>query len=219
MKGFILAAKSKSSQMFDEKKNRIPTTYLITSPCHVIAIKQPKVDGYMNIQLGFGKATNKAKPQMGQLTKAGIETPLRFFREFRLKEATIIEENKKAGVQIGETKLFVGDEVKPSTFFKIGYIVAVSGTSKGKGFQGVVKRHHFKGQLRTHGYPKQRAPGSIGSTTTPGRVLKGLRMAGRMGNDRVTVFGLPVMNIDEKGMTVKGLIPGAIGGLVEVRMK
>ena len=217
MNAFILAQKSKQSQSFNSNKDRVSTTALNTSPCYLIAIKEPKRDGYMSVQLGFGKAHAIPKPQQGQLKKAGIKTPLRFFREFRIDASMMVTENGKQGIQIGEAKVFIGEEVKPSLFFKVGDTVSVSATSKGKGFQGVVKRHGFRGQLRTHGYPKQRAVGSIGATTTPGHVFKGQRMAGRMGHQRVTVQNLAVLSVDETGMTVQGLVPGPLEGLVEVR--
>ncbi|MCL4363675.1 50S ribosomal protein L3, partial [Patescibacteria group bacterium] len=117
-----------------------------------------------------------------------------------------------------ETKIFVGEQIKPTIFFKKGDKVTVSGISKGKGFQGAVKRHHFKGGPRTHGQSHgERAPGSIGMTTTPGRVFRGKRMAGRMGNDRVTVKGLEVVDVIDGGIVVKGLVPGHNGNLLEVR--
>jgi len=108
--------------------------------------------------------------------------------------------------------------VKPTMLFKKGDLVTVTGTSKGKGYQGVVKRHHFKGGPRTHGQSRgERAPGSIGMTTTPGRVFKGKRMAGRMGQDRVTVKNLMIIEVKEDGLLIKGLVPGYKTGLLEIR--
>jgi len=222
MPGFILGEKSASSQTFDESGTRIPVTFIKTTPCYLIGIKNPGMHRYSAVKLGFGQTKNIKKTAQGELTKAGVKTPLRFFKEFRLEKFAdnlkIIDENKKPGIQIAETKVFVGDEVKSSLFFKKGDIIDVSGTSKGKGFQGVVKRHHFKGGPKTHGQSdRERAPGSIGMTTTPGRVFKGKRMAGRMGGDRVTVRNLKVVEVKEDGLVIKGLIPGAKGSLIEVK--
>lgn len=222
MTGFILGAKTKQSRIFDEKGIMIPTTFIKTSQCYLINIKNPSKDGYFSLRLGFGQTKNIKKPVRGELEKAGITTPLRFLKEFRLEDygdkVKIIEENKKSGVQIGEAKIFIGDEIKPALFFKKGDLVDVSGVSKGKGFQGVVTRHHFKGGPHTHGQSHgERAPGSIGMTTTPGRVFRGKRMAGRMGNDRVTLKKLKVVDIKDDGILVKGLVPGHKTGLLEIK--
>lgn len=219
MAGFVLAAKSEQSQIFDETGKRIPVTLLKTSPCYLIDIKWPEVDTYMAVQLAFGQSKNTKKSFQGQLTKAGVKTPLRFLKEIRLNNvaATKVEEEGKVGIQIGEAKVFIGEEVKPEILFKVGELVKVTGTSKGKGFQGVVKRHGFAGGPKTHGQSDRlRAPGSMGQSTTPGRIYKGKRMAGRMGGDRVSVQNLKVIKIDETGMTVKGVVPGHKNGLVEV---
>lgn len=208
--------------MYDENGRRIPTTYLKTSPCYLVDIKMPKTEGYCAVKLGFGIAKNMGKSVKGQLTKAGIETPLRFLKELRLDASSVsaIEEEGKKGISIGETKLFIGDEIKPSLIFKVGEIIDVSGTSKGKGFQGVVRRHGFRGGPKTHGQSdRHRAPGSMGQTTTPGRVYKGKRMAGRMGNDRVTIQNLKVVQVDDQGMTIKGIVPGTVSGLIEVKSR
>ncbi|OGK11849.1 50S ribosomal protein L3 [Candidatus Roizmanbacteria bacterium RIFCSPLOWO2_01_FULL_37_12] len=204
MSGVILGEKSEQSQTFDEEGIRIPTTFIKTTPCYLVDIKEPSKHGYFSVMLGFGQTKNIKKPNQGKLSKAGIKTPLRFLREFRLDEKT-------------DFKLPAGQELKPALFFKKGDLVDVSGTSKGKGFQGVVKRHHFKGGPRTHGQSdRERAPGSIGGTTTPGRVYKGKRMAGRMGGNRVTVKKLRVIELRDDGLVVKGLVPGARGGLLEI---
>ncbi|MFA5136260.1 MAG: 50S ribosomal protein L3 [Patescibacteria group bacterium] len=223
MDGFILGEKSIQSQTFDEKGERVPTTFIKTSPCFIIAIKTPSKDGYGSIQLGFRKVRKIKKPILGRIKKAGITTPLQFLREFRLdkhgSDVQFTEESGKTTVQIGEKKFTVGQEIKPADMFAIGNNVAVSGTTKGKGFQGAVKRHGFKGGSKTHGQSdRQRAPGSIGMTTTPGRVFKGKRMAGRMGGERVTVFGLRVIELTDTGFKIKGLVPGSMKGLLEVRM-
>lgn len=222
MPAIILGSKSNQSQTFDEKGIRVPTTFIKTTPCYVVGMKWPEKNGYFSIKLGFGQIKNIKKPVRGEIEKAGIKTPLRFLKEMRLEKygesVKAIEEEKKKGIEISGIKLFIGDEVKASVFFKKGDLVAVSGTSKGKGYQGVVKRHHFKGGPRTHGESHgERAPGSIGMTTTPGRVFKGKRMAGRMGNDRVTIKNLRIIDVKEDGIVVKGLVPGAKNGLLEVR--
>ncbi len=221
MSGIILGEKSEQSQLYDDKGERIPTTFIRTSPCYLIDVKWPAKHGYFSVMLGFGQTKNIKKSIQGKVTKAGVKTPLRFFREFRLEgygdKVKFTEEGEKKGLMIGEIKIYAGDELKPSVLFKKGEMVDVSGTSKGKGFQGVVKRHHFAGGPRTHGQSdRERAPGSIGQTTTPGRVYKGKRMAGRMGGDRITIKNLPVIEVTNDGLLIKGLVAGAKGGLLEV---
>lgn len=214
MPGFILGAKLEQSQTFDEKSERIPTTFIKTSPCFLIDIKEPSKHGYFSIMLGFGQTKNIKKPNMGKIARAGLKTPLRFLREFRLTDKVKHEDKS---IIIGNHKINIGDEIKPSLFFKLGEHVNISGTSKGKGFQGVVKRHGFAGGPRTHGQSdRERAPGSIGQTTTPGRVFKGKRMAGRMGGNRITIKNLRIVEVRDDGLVVKGLVPGAKGGLLEV---
>lgn len=204
MAGFILGKKSDQSQTFDESGLRIPTTFIKTSPCFLIDIKEPPKHKYFSVMLGFENTKNIKKPNEGKLKKAGIKTPLRFFKEFRITDRSSL-------------KLNAGQEVKPELFFKKGDLVDVTGVSKGKGFQGGVKRYGFKGGSRTHGQSdRERAPGSIGQTTTPGRVYKGKRMAGRMGGDRIKIKKLLVVEVREDGILVKGLVPGAKGGLLEI---
>ncbi|MEK7633292.1 MAG: 50S ribosomal protein L3 [Patescibacteria group bacterium] len=222
MPAFILGKKSVQTQRFDKLGERIPTTFIDTSLCHLIDVITPDKRGYFSVKLGFGQTKNIKKPVKGELEKAGIKTPLRFLREFRLEQykdkITSIEEGKKKGVQIGEVKIFSGEVINPNIFIKIGDLITVSGISKGKGFQGAVKRHHFKGGSHTHGQShSERAPGSIGMTTTPGRVFKGKRMAGRMGGERKTIKNLEVIEVKENGIVIKGLVPGAKGGLLEIR--
>ncbi len=222
MAGFILGQKDLQTQSFDEKGNLLPVTKIVVNPCYLVNITWPETQGYRAIQLGFGKTKHISKPVNGKLTKAGIKTPLRFLKEFRVRnkhtDIAVIEENGKKGLQIGEQKVFIGEEIKPSVIFKIGDVIDVSGTSKGKGFQGAVKRHGFRGGPKTHGQSdRERAPGSVGSTTTPGRVFKGQRMAGRMGGQRKTIQNLIVMQADDTSITVKGLVPGSKGGLLEVK--
>lgn len=222
MPAFILGKKSVQTQQFDKDGERIPTTFIDTSLCHLIDVITPDKRGYFSVKLGFGQTKNIKKPVKGELEKAGIKTPLRFLREFRLEEykdkIISIEEDKRKGVKIGELKIFSGDVINPNIFIKVGDLISVSGISKGKGFQGAVKLHHFKGGPHTHGQSHgERAPGSIGMTTTPGRVFKGKRMAGRMGGERKTIKNLKVIEVKENGIVIKGLVPGAKGGLLEVR--
>ncbi|MDA1316452.1 MAG: 50S ribosomal protein L3 [bacterium] len=221
MNGFILGTKTQATQEFTPDGKRVPVTMIKTTPCYVVGIKQKETDGYTAIIIGYGTTKHMPKPTKGLLDKAGIKTPLRFLRELRIEqkdvESTLIEEEGKRGFQFSEKKLFVGDEIKPSEVFGIGTTIQVTGISKGKGFAGVVKRHGFGGSPSSHGHPAQRTAGSIGATTTPGRVFKGKRMAGRMGSDRVTVQNLKVFAADETSIKVTGLIPGHIGGLVEVK--
>ena len=218
MSGVIIGTKSSQSQLFTESGVRVPTTFIATQWCQMVGLLWQEKNGYNAIKLGLGHTKNIKKPVQGELNKAGIKTPLRFLKEIRLKDSIkIIEENKKKGIELAGAKLFIGDFVTPAVFFKKGDLVKVSGISKGKGFQGVVKRHHFKGGPRTHGQShSERAPGSIGMTTTPGRVFRGKRMAGRMGNDRVTVKNLKVVDVKDEGLVVSGLVPGARGGLLEI---
>lgn len=220
MIGFILGEKSVQSQTFNEKGERIPTTLINTSPCYLIDIKTPATHGYGCVQIGFKKTRQMPHSEKGKILKAGVKDPLRFLREFRVDDESVQfsqEEGKKA-ITIGDKKFIVGQEIKPIDMFKVGEMVAVSGISKGKGFQGVVRRHGFKGGPKTHGQSdRERAPGSIGMTTTPGRVFKGKRMAGRMGGERVTVGGLIVVEVTDSMLKVNGLVPGAKNGLLEIR--
>ncbi len=222
MAGFILGEKEDQKQIFTENGIRLPVTFIRTNPCFVVDIKTLDKNGYFSIKLGF-KQTKKIKNSIqGEVKKAGIKTPLRFFKEFRLDkymaQVKPIEEDKKIGLQIGEKKIFIGDELKAVDIFKKGEKVDVSGKSKGKGFQGVVKRHGFKGGPKTHGQSDRwRAPGSIGQTTTPGRVYKGKRMAGRMGMERVTIKNLKIHDFTDSGILLVGLVPGAKKTLLEVK--
>lgn len=172
--------------------------------------------------LGFQEMKKANKPTQGNITKAGLQAPLRFLREFVVDfdDATgeIGETEGKKSITVGEATFTVGSVIKASDLFKEGDNVDVSGTSKGKGFQGTVKRYNFRGGPRTHGQSdRERAPGSIGTTNTPGRVFKGMRMAGRMGSDRVTVQNLRVVSATEEELVVQGLVPGIPNGLLEVR--
>lgn len=178
------------------------------SPNFITQVKTTEgKDGYNGVQLGFGTKRNVNRPQLGHGKKAGVEQPIRWFREIRINE-----ENPLGTIKPGQ-------EIKLDQVFSIGDSVKVTGTSKGKGFQGVVRRHGFSGGPKTHGQSdRHRAPGSIGAGTDPGRVLKGQRMAGHMGADRVSVRNLEVVGLDKANnlLLVKGAVPGPIGGLVTV---
>ncbi|MBA7593834.1 50S ribosomal protein L3 [subsurface metagenome] len=176
-------------------------TAIEAGPCFITQIKRVAKEGYDAVQLGFGEAKRLNQPQKGHLKQVGM---LKHLREFKVSDIESIEIGHKVDVSI----------------FQAGDVVDVSGISKGKGFAGVVKRHHFGGGPKTHGQSdRQRAPGSIGATTTPGRVLKGMRMAGHMGSERVTVRRLKVVEADPERnlLLVQGAVPGARNGLVTIR--
>lgn len=188
---------------------RIPVTKVVAGPCVVTQVKNQDKDGYWSVQLGFSerKIKNLSKPLQGHLKGAIGKTKWapKFLREVRFEK---------------ESDFKVGDRVKASDIFKVGDVVSVTGTSKGKGFAGVVKRWHFAGGPKTHGQSdRQRAPGAIGQGTTPGRVLKGKKMAGRMGPERVTIKNIHVITVDsEKNeVSLSGPVPGKIGSFLLLR--
>ena len=203
LKGLI-GKKIGMTQIFDETGAAVPVTLIETGPCFVVQVRTPEKEGYSAVQLGFGEVKPKRLTggQLGHLKKNNL-APLRYLREFRSKEP---------GVKEGET-ITVGQ------VFSKGNHVDVIGTSKGKGFQGAVKRYHFKGGPKTHGQSdRERGPGSRGSTTTPGRVYKGSRGPGHMGDDRVTASNLLVVLVDAERnlLGVRGSVPGSKGGLVMI---
>lgn len=202
----LLGIKKEQSQAFTEDGKRIPVTVIEAGPCWVTKVESTPT--YTDIQLGFGNARHISKAEEGHIKKAGLTTKLRFLREFRIDSVG----------DVGDVSL--GQEITVEKVFAVGDAIRVTGTSKGKGFAGVVKRHGFAGGPRTHGQSdRERAPGSIGQTTTPGRVYRGKRMAGRMGDERVTIWGLSVVAIDTENnmLTVKGLVPGARNGLLLIQ--
>lgn len=191
-------------QGFLENGTRVPLTLVVASENVMMSQKTTDKDRYNAITLGFGKSKKTSKALFGQAKKAGLTYVPQAFKEVKVDDFNTFE----AG------KVVVVDEV-----FKPGDIVDVKGTSKGKGFAGGVKRYNFRGGPKTHGQSdRHRAPGSIGSGTTPGRVYKGKRMAGNMGHDTVTVKNLVVIDVDSATNTlfIKGLVPGILGGTVEV---
>ena len=199
----LIGRKIDQTQGFLEDGTRVPLSIVSVASNVVSQIKTSDKEGYNAIQLGFGIWKKPNKPMVGHMKKAGIENTPRFFRELRVD--TPPDQNLGSAVSVQEV-------------FEPGDVVDVTGTSKGKGFAGVVKRHGFHGGPKTHGQSdRHRAPGSIGSGTTPGRVLKGKKMAGRMGNEQVTVKNLEVLDIQGETIMVRGLIPGVKGSVVVVR--
>jgi len=199
----LLGIKLEQSQKFTDLGRRIPVTKIQVGPCWVTQIINR--GGYRSIQLAFGHAKKLSLPISGHLKKTGLTFKPRFLREIRVSGPP-------------ET-VKLGQEIRVQEVFQPQDAIRVTGTSKGKGFAGVVKRHHFAGGPRTHGQSdRERAPGSIGMTTTPGRVFRGKRMAGHLGQDTVTVRHLEVVDVDAENniLTVKGLIPGAKQGLIVV---
>ena len=198
----LIGKKLGMSQVFDETGLARPVTVLEVGPCVVTQIKTPERDGYSAVQLGFGLDKRLNQPERGHRRASGFMS-----RTLREVEADNVEE-------------FSVGQVITADAFAEGDLVDVVGTSKGRGFQGGVKRHGFRGGPRTHGQSDRlRAPGSIGSSATPGRVFKGMRMAGRMGNDRVTVQNLKVLRVDAERnlLLVQGSVPGANDGVVLVQ--
>jgi len=201
MKG-ILGKKVGMTQIFDDTGEAIPVTIIEAGPCYVTQIKVKKTDGYEAIQLGFSEAKRLNRPQRGHLPK-GVPD-LRYLREIDVDDISAYEVGQKIDADI----------------FSVGDLVDVTGTSKGKGFAGAMKRHRFSGGPMTHGQSdRARAPGSIGAGSTPGRVWKGMRMPGHMGNERTTVQNLKVVLVDPERnlLAIKGAVPGARGGLVSVK--
>jgi large subunit ribosomal protein L3 len=199
----ILAKKLGMTQVFQQDGSVARVTVLQAGPCPVTAIRTPERDGYEAVQLAFGQTRAKrlSKPELGHLAKADAPA-MRHLAEFR----------GEAG------ELTLGATVTVESF-EVGARVKVSGTSKGKGFQGTIKRHNFVSGPKSHGSHNIRAPGSIGASATPSRVFKGIRGPGQMGNKRATQKGLEIVAVDAKEnlLLVRGSVPGPSGGIVEVR--
>jgi large subunit ribosomal protein L3 len=203
LKGLI-GKKIGMTQIFVEGR-ALPVTLIEAGPCYVTQVRLPDKDGYSAVQLGFDEVRPKTLTggELGHL-KRNTLPPLRFLREFRVKNPEVTEGNQ-----------IIVDQV-----FSTGEFVDIVGTSKGRGFQGGVKRYHFKGHHKTHGTSdRERAPGSRGSTTTPGRVYKGARGPGHMGNRRITTQNLKVVLVDKERnlIGVNGAVPGARGSIVEIK--
>ena len=201
----ILGRKLGMTQVWGEDDNIVPVTVIQAGPCVVAQVKTTETDGYEAVQIGFGdiKEHRVNKPMKGHFAKAGI-APMRYLREVRVEDAS---------------QHSCGEVITVESFADTAK-VDVTGFSKGKGFAGVIKRHHFAGGPGGHGSHFHRAPGSIGMCAYPSRVLKGMRMAGHMGCDRVTVKNLAVVRVDtdQNLILVKGAVPGGKGALVQVRM-
>jgi large subunit ribosomal protein L3 len=201
----LLGTKLGMTQVWDENNRIVPVTVIEAGPCVVSQIRTPDTDGYSAVQIAFGAIDPRKvnKPDGGHFAKAGV-TPRRDMVELRTEDAS---------------EYTLGQELKADVF-EPGTLVDVTATSKGKGFAGVMKRHGFHGLRASHGvHRKHRSPGSIGGCATPGRVFKGLRMAGRMGSDRITTQGLTVhsVDVDRNLILVKGSVPGPKGALVLIR--
>ena len=201
----VLGTKLGMTQVFADDGKIVPVTVVAAGPCVVTAVRTPDADGYSAVQLGYGEVDPRKvnRPEAGHFAKAGV-TPRRYLAELRTDNAS---------------DYTLGQEVTAETF-EAGELVDVTARSKGKGFAGVMKRHGFRGLGASHGTQrKHRAPGSIGGCATPGRVFKGLRMAGRMGGVRTTAPNLTLHGVDaDRGLLlIKGAVPGAAGSLVLVR--
>ena len=210
----LLAKKLGMTQLFNEHGRVVAVTVLQAGPCAVTQVKELKTDGYRAVQVGFEsiKAAKVTKALQGHFKKSGAG-PFRYVREFRLP---VRPESSGAGVTNGDA--YAVGQALTVELFQEGELVDVTGTSIGKGFQGGVKRWHWKGGPATHGSTSHRAPGSIGSTTFPGRVIKGHHLPGHMGDDRVTVQNLRVMKIDGPAnlLVIEGALPGPEQRLVLV---
>lgn len=198
----IFGTKKQMTQVFDQTGKRWPATIVQSAQCAILQVKEANNDGYQAVQIGYGTDQRPNKPMQGHLKKASVDTGIN---------------------QILEVKLPENQEITPGSFYSVtdvlepGDVISVTGISKGKGFAGVVKRWGFAGGPKTHGQSdRHRAPGSIGAGTTPGRVLKGKKMAGRMGNDKVTIQGLTVLDVDAENHQIwlSGPVPGANNSLL-----
>ena len=201
----ILGRKLGMTQVWDEDDNVVPVTVVLAGPCTVSQVKTKATDGYDAVQIGFGdiKSKHVNKPMAGHFSAHGVE-PMRYLREVRVPEG---EEHA------------TGEKVTVADFADV-QTVDVTGTSKGKGFQGTIKRWNFSRGPMAHGSRNQREPGSIGQCAYPARVRKGLHMAGHMGNERVTVKNLKLVRVDAEQnlMLIKGAVPGGKNALVSIRM-
>jgi large subunit ribosomal protein L3 len=198
----LIGKKVGMTRIFDGEGMQIPVTVIEAGPCPVVQVKSLDRDGYHAVQVGYGAqmAKRATRAETGHAATAGLETTPRLMREFRIRE----EEAYEVGQQL------------TVALFEAGDLVKVTGNSKGRGFQGVVKRHGFRGRPGSHGHPMSRNPGSIGPGTNPSRVIKGKKMPGRMGGTRTTIRNLEVVRVDgERNLLfVKGGVPGARNGYV-----
>lgn len=193
---------------FDAQGNRVPVTLILAHANTVLASRTQEKDGYFAVQLGLGERKHTNKPMLGHIKKANLEKSPRFIKETRQDQDTV-------------SQMELGSQIKVTEVVKPGDLIQITGTSKGKGFQGGMKRWGFHGGPATHGQSdRSRAPGSIGSGTTPGRVYKGKHMAGKMGNDQVTVKNLEVFAINEKDNVIEviGAVPGSRDGFLILKV-
>ncbi len=204
MKKAIIGRKVGMTQIFDETGVVIPVTVIECGPCSVVQIKTVETDGYDAVQLGFGevKESKVNKPTKGHFSKASVK-PMKHLREFKLEDVSAVK---------------VGDEIKVDTF-EAGETVDIQGITKGKGFQGVIKRHGQSRGPMGHGSMYHRRPGSMGSTSTPGRVFKGKKLPGHMGVDTVTIQNLTIVRVDldKNAILVKGSVPGNKGSILKIK--
>ena len=200
----IIGRKVGMTQIFDENGNVIPVTVIEAGPCPVVQVKTVETDGYNAVQLGFGEVKEKKvnKPEKGHFTKVKV-TPVKHLREFRLADVSNVKP---------------GDEIK-ADIFQAGEAVDIQGTTKGKGFQGVIKRHGQHRGPMGHGSMYHRRPGSMGPTSTPGRVFKGKKLPGHMGVHTVTIQNLKVVRVDmdKNVILVKGSVPGNKGAILKIK--
>jgi large subunit ribosomal protein L3 len=198
----LIGKKIGMTRIFNEEGVQIPVTVIEAGPCPVVQVRSQEQDGYRAVQLGYGakKAKRTPRAETGHATKAGLEAAPRLMREFRVGDGEEYEVGQQLTVELFEA----GDRVK------------VTGRSKGRGFQGVVKRHGFAGRPATHGHPMSRNPGSLGPGTDPSRVIKGKKLPGRMGGTRSTIRNMQIVRVDgERNLLfVKGGVPGARDGYV-----
>jgi large subunit ribosomal protein L3 len=202
----LIGRKVGMTQLFDEGGNAVPVTVIQAGPCLVVQKKTPEKEGYSAVQLGFveSKKTRANKPRQGHFKKAGVP-PTGMLKEFAFSETD-------------ESQVNVGDQVQVHNVFQPNDRVDITGTAKGRGFQGVIKRHGFSGGKATHGSMFHRAPGSIGASAYPSRVYPGMKGAGRMGNKQVTIRNLQVVLVDEEKnlLAVQGGVPGSRGSIVYI---
>jgi large subunit ribosomal protein L3 len=198
----LIGKKVGMTRIFNDEGVQIPVTVIEAGPCPVVEVRSQERDGYKAIQLGYGakKASRSSRAEMGHVAKAGLEAAPRLIREFRIEEGEEYEVGQQLTVELFEA----GDRVK------------VTGRSKGRGFQGVVKRYGFAGRPASHGHPMSRTPGSIGPGTDPSRVIKGKKLPGRMGGDRTSIRNMQIVRVDgdRNLLFVKGGVPGARNGYV-----
>jgi large subunit ribosomal protein L3 len=202
----IIGQKLGMTQVFDDEARAIPVTVIKAGPCRVVQIKTDETDGYNSIQISFGevKGNRVNKPEAGHYAKAGV-APGRHLVELRVEDPSLYK---------------LGQEIRIADLFQAGTKADVSGVSKGKGFAGVMERHNFSGQGGSHGnHKKHRAPGSIGACATPARVFKGMRMAGRLGGEKVTTLNIDIVGVDGERdlLLLGGSVPGPKGSVVLVR--